>query len=70
MKKSIILALSDKELIELERIMVDDDASGALRFLQKHIGNKARGLWREQATASLGLRFLGILRCPPNLESN
>jgi len=43
MKKSIILALSDEELIELERIMVDDDASGALRFLPKHIGNKARG---------------------------
>ena len=43
MKKSIVLALTDEELIELERIMADDDCEGALRFLRKHVGDKARG---------------------------
>lgn len=34
MKKSIVLTLSDEELIELERIMLDDDYEGALKFLK------------------------------------
>ena len=43
MKKSLILTLTDEELIELERIMIDDDCEAALRFLRKHIKDKARG---------------------------
>jgi hypothetical protein len=43
MKKSITITLSDEELIELERIMIDDDLEGALRFLKRHIGERARG---------------------------
>ncbi len=34
MKKSIILTLSIEELMELERILVDDDRKGALKFLE------------------------------------
>jgi hypothetical protein len=43
MKKSIIVTPSDEELIELERIMADDDWEGALKFLKRHIGERARG---------------------------
>ena len=43
MKKSIVLTLTDEELIELVRIITDDDREGALKFLKKHVGDKARG---------------------------
>lgn len=36
MKKSLILALDDAELIELLRILTDDDAQAALEFLKRH----------------------------------
>jgi hypothetical protein len=42
MKRSIVLTLSDEELIELERIILDEDKEQALRFLQKHLRDKAR----------------------------
>lgn len=42
MKKSILLTLSDQELIELQRIIFDEDKEEALRFLQKHFRDKAR----------------------------
>jgi hypothetical protein len=40
MKKSVILPLSDEELIELQRILLDSDSNGALRFLKKHLEKK------------------------------
>ena len=43
MKKSLTLTLTDEELLELERTMLDDDCEGALRLLKKHVGDKARG---------------------------
>ena len=43
MKKSIVLTLTDEELIELVRVIMDDDSEGALKFLKKHVGDKARG---------------------------
>ncbi len=43
MKKSIILALNDEELIELQRIIFDGDERGALLFLQTHLKDKLRG---------------------------
>ena len=42
MKKSIILTLTDEELIELVRIIVDEDGEAALRFLKRQVGDKAR----------------------------
>jgi len=42
MKKSIVLILEDKELIELSRIMQDADAQEALRFLEKHAKPKLK----------------------------
>ena len=50
MKTSISLSLSltDEELVELQRIVWDGDEKEALRFLQKHLKDKARqALHRE-----------------------
>jgi len=44
MKKSIILTLSDEDLIELIRVIMDDDEESALAFLKAHFKGKAREL--------------------------
>ena len=42
MKKSITLTLSDEELIELQRILLDSDREAALRFLKSHLDKKVQ----------------------------
>jgi hypothetical protein len=44
MKKSIQVILQDPDIIELMRILLDDDAEGALTFLRTHFKGKAREL--------------------------
>jgi hypothetical protein len=44
MKKSIQVVLEDPDIIELMRILLDDDAEGALTFLRTHFKGKAREL--------------------------
>ena len=44
MKKALSLILEDQELIELMRILMDDDAEGALLFVKTHFKGKARDL--------------------------
>ena len=44
MKKGVHIALDDEEIIELMRILMDDDAEAALEFLKKHFKGKAREL--------------------------
>jgi hypothetical protein len=44
MKKGINLVLEDENIIELMRILLDDDADGALVFLKTHFKGKAREL--------------------------
>ncbi len=44
MKKTLHVALEDRDLIELMRILMDDDADGALNFLKTHFKGKARDL--------------------------
>lgn len=44
MKKAINLVLDEAELIELMRILIDDDAEGALEWLKTHFQGKAREL--------------------------
>jgi hypothetical protein len=44
MKKAINLALDDEEIIEVIRILMDDDADEALAFLKRHFRGKAREL--------------------------
>jgi hypothetical protein len=44
MKKALSLVLEDDELIELIRILVDDDDAGALDWLKARFKGKARDL--------------------------
>lgn len=44
MKKAMNLVLEGKDLIELMRILMDEDERGALAFLHEHFKAKARGL--------------------------
>jgi len=44
MKKAFSLVMEDEDLIELIRILMDDDADSALAFLKTHIKGKARDL--------------------------
>lgn len=42
MKKTITLVLEEEDLIELLRILMDDDAEGALVFVRQHLKGKVR----------------------------
>jgi hypothetical protein len=44
MKKILQLSLEDEDLLELMRILMDDDPDGALAFLKTHCKGKAREL--------------------------
>ena len=44
MKKAISLTLDESELIDLIRIILDDDAEGALAFLKTQFKGKSRHL--------------------------
>ncbi len=40
MKQAMNLVLEEAEVIELRRILIDDDAEGALAFLKTHLKSK------------------------------
>lgn len=42
MKKSISIALSDEELFELQRILLDEDKEAALQFLKKYLDKQVK----------------------------
>ncbi|MGZ9221010.1 MAG: hypothetical protein ACXW4Q_02785 [Anaerolineales bacterium] len=44
MKKALTVGLDDADIIELMRILLDEDPQGALDFLKKHFKGKAREL--------------------------
>jgi hypothetical protein len=44
MKKSVTIILEDRDLIELIRILLDEDAEGSLMFLKTHLKGKAAEL--------------------------
>ena len=44
MKKGITLIFDDEQIVELIRILIDNDAEDALSFLKKHFKGKAREL--------------------------
>lgn len=44
MKKVLPIVLEDQDILELMRILMDDDAVGALAFLKQHFKGKAREL--------------------------
>ena len=43
-KKAFSLVLDDTDVIELARILIDDDADAALDFIKRHLKGKAREL--------------------------
>ncbi len=59
MKKSITVTLDDEDLLELERIILDNDCEGAVRFPKRLSEIKREESWREEAVANPGMRFLG-----------
>ena len=44
MKKTIAIVLEETDLIELVRIMMDDDGDSALACLKRHMRGRAREL--------------------------
>ena len=42
MNKSIIISLSDEDLFELERIMLDNDSEGALKAMKRHLEREVK----------------------------
>jgi hypothetical protein len=44
MKKNLHILLDDEDIIELMRILLDEDAESALAFLKKHTKGKTREL--------------------------
>ena len=42
--KTINLVLSDEQLIELYRILLDDDREGALKFLRKRLEREVKAI--------------------------
>jgi hypothetical protein len=44
LKKAITITLEDPDLIELIRILLDEDAEGSLAFLKFHFKGKAKEL--------------------------
>lgn len=44
MKNVMSVVLEDRDLLELMRILLDDDATGALDFLRHHFKGKSREL--------------------------
>ena len=44
MKKNLQVLLDDADIIELMRILLDEDAESALEFLRQHFKGKARDL--------------------------
>jgi len=44
MKKAMNLVMEEQEVIELMRILMDEDAEAALAFLKRHFKGKARKL--------------------------
>jgi len=48
MKKSISLTLSDEELMELQRILLDEDREAALHFLKNHLEKQVKAVVTEE----------------------
>ncbi len=44
LKKGVNIVLDDTEIVELIRILIDNDAQDALAFLKTHFKGKAREL--------------------------
>jgi hypothetical protein len=50
MSRVMNLVLEDEDLMELERILLDDDAEGALEWLRGHLSGKAPHVLESRST--------------------
>ena len=50
MSRVMNLVLEDEALMELERILLDDDAAGALEWLRAHLSGKAAHVLESRST--------------------
>ncbi|MCR4408026.1 MAG: hypothetical protein NUW24_14095 [Anaerolineae bacterium] len=41
MKKALVIPLTDEDLLELCRIIIDQDKEAALQFIEQHLKKKA-----------------------------
>jgi hypothetical protein len=56
MKKSLNLVLEEKDIIELMRILLDEDAVGALAFLKEHSKERPASLGHLGTSAAYQLQ--------------
>ena len=69
MKKVISLVVEDDYLIELMRIMMDDDADGALAYLKVHSKGKVRDLLEGGCKVMINVPGAGVTQVSGNLFS-
>jgi len=50
MSKVMNLVLEDADMLELMRILLDDDAEGALEWLKAHLGGKAPHVLEDRSS--------------------
>ena len=70
MKKSIILAFDDQELMELQRIILDGDETEALRFLEKHFKDKVRAALEGEGHCKPFFEITGRSAIPSEFHNN
>ncbi len=66
-KKAINLALDNEDIIELMRILLDEDPEGALEFLHKHFKGKARDLLEGGRKVMIEVPGAGTVKVSGNL---
>lgn len=67
MKKCLSIIVDDEDLIELIRILMDEDAEAALFFLKKHFKGKAREVLEGGCKVLIEVPGAGILKQDGNL---
>jgi hypothetical protein len=50
MSKVMNLVLEDEDMLELMRVLLDDDAEGALEWLRAHLSGKAPHLLEDRSS--------------------
>ena len=70
MKKSIILTFSDDELLELQRIILDGDKTGAFCFLEKHLKDKVRATLEGEGHCKPFFEITGRSAIPTEFQKN
>jgi hypothetical protein len=50
MSKVMNLVLEDEDMLELMRVLLDDDAAGALEWLRAHVSGKAPHVLEDRSS--------------------